>query len=360
MWLLTRRPALALRDVTHRALSSRHGPSERFWRPVTPREALGLLSRLIEHKGPSSAAAAPPPPLDPDLRECLRRLAAHKQSDVAWRLYAKLGAAGVGLDSEGFTGFVKAVGSVGKKGLAERAKRIEEDLRTAGAHDPLDEEQVCALIQASANSGCFDDAERTFEEASRAAAVQGRSLTDKVTQFYILACSRVGKAERALELFEEHFGERLGQADSRAGPAFVAVMNAFGRRGDVERVESAPPQWVKRRANLPTACWALAVGVGSHLCRAHRPHTVGTPAIGDRAGPKRVARRVARTHTAAKIAPLQAAGAAQHKPASPVGRVPLSTQACSGAQRCAGCRTGWRCSTRSCSPAAKRATLWRR
>lgn len=227
--------APAGRDLSSRAS---HGPTNRYWSPVPAREVADLLGRLTQ---PRAGLTVHEPVLDPGLAKCLQRMAAHKQSDLAWRLYLQLGAARVPLNRGGYTAFVKAVGSIGKKGLAERAKRIEDDLRAAGAYDPTDEAQVCALIQASANAECFVDADAAFSQACRAAESDGRSVSDKVVQFYIMACARSGEATRALEVFEEHFSDALSDRKRmRSRPAFVAVMNSFGRRGQVE-VRSPSP-----------------------------------------------------------------------------------------------------------------------
>jgi len=136
-----RRVLFRLAAPTVRALSTRsYGPM-----PVRPQEAIDLVQRLSTGKAEALASsavedydAAP----DVELMKCLHRLAVNKQSDLAWRLYTNLATAKVSLDKTGYTGFVKAVGSIGKEGLAKRAKQIEEDLRTAGAYDPLDEDQV--------------------------------------------------------------------------------------------------------------------------------------------------------------------------------------------------------------------------
>jgi hypothetical protein len=196
-----------------------------------------LLGRLTEQRAGVTAGQLA---LDPELAKCLQRMAAHKQSDLAWRLYSRLGAARFPLNQSGYTAFVKAVGSIGKKGLAERAKKIEDDMRSAGALDPTDEAQVCALIQASANAERFIDADAAFSQACRAAEAAGGRVSDRLVQFYIMACARVGNATRALETFEEHFGNALAdKRRMRARPAFVAVMNSFGRRGRLE-VRSGP------------------------------------------------------------------------------------------------------------------------
>jgi hypothetical protein len=229
-----RRSILGLIAPAGRTLSSKaaYGPSSRHWSPVPTREVTDLLGRLTERRTGGSAEV---PALDPELAKCLQRMAAHKQSDLAWRLYSQLGAARVPLDRSGYTAFVKAVGSIGKRGLAERAKRIEGDLRAAGAYDPTDEAQTCALIQASANADCFSDADSAFRDACRAAQEDELKVSDKVVQFFIMACARAGQSTRALEVFEEHFAGALADKKRlRSRPAFVAVMNSFGSNGQLQ------------------------------------------------------------------------------------------------------------------------------
>ncbi|EOD10394.1 hypothetical protein EMIHUDRAFT_459844, partial [Emiliania huxleyi CCMP1516] len=146
--------------------------------PVTNDEAVRVLQRLAS--SPASPAART------GLADCLERLAENKQSDLAWRLYTRLDAAGsASLAKPEYTAFLHAVGSIGVAPLAARAGRIEADMRAAGEDDPLCEWQLCVLLQAAASAG----------------PLRGRP-----------EMSRYG---------------------TRARPALTALMNAFARRGDL-------------------------------------------------------------------------------------------------------------------------------
>ena len=79
-------------------------------------------------------------PFEAALRPLLSRLAAHKQSDTAWRLYDELLARGASLDAAAYVGFIRAVGSAKSAGLARRAL-TELD---AGASD---EQRVVRLFR---------------------------------------------------------------------------------------------------------------------------------------------------------------------------------------------------------------------
>ncbi|EOD10395.1 hypothetical protein EMIHUDRAFT_470970, partial [Emiliania huxleyi CCMP1516] len=207
--------------------------------PVTNDEAVRVLQRLAS--SPASPAART------GLADCLERLAENKQSDLAWRLYTRLDAAGsASLAKPEYTAFLHAVGSIGVAPLAARAGRIEADMRAAGEDDPLCEWQLCVLLQAAANAGRFDDARAAYEGA------RGRLPPGVISR------SLAQPRPISLQAFERHLASDLaspgrGQArhDPRRGtvsegasttrprhapqarPALTALMNAFARRGDL-------------------------------------------------------------------------------------------------------------------------------
>ena len=167
------------------------------------------MARSAPTAAVAKAAAAPPPE---SLRPLLSRLAAHKQSDTAWRLYDELLARGASLDAAAYVGFIRAVGSAKSAGLARRALKIEADMAAAGLRDEADAKQLEAVVRASANAGDLARAEAAYAKLRRPVAP---ALT--------VALIRASAGARALELYRE-----LDAALMAKGAAAAALWDPSG------------------------------------------------------------------------------------------------------------------------------------
>ena len=251
-------------------------------------EVRGLLGEQFLPVAPSAstsavakAAAAPPPE---SLRPLLSRLAAHKQSDTAWRLYDELLARGASLDAVAYVGFIRAVGSAKSAGLARRALKIEADMAAAGLRDEADAKQLEAVVRASANAGDLARAEAAYAKLRRPVAP---ALT--------VALIRASAGARALELYRELDAALMAKGAAaaalwdpsgslswerwrglRRAEGLEAAMAACAKAAELSRVEELEAEG--RAAGLPLGKQTLqatlmacrAVGDAASAVRAYR------------------------------------------------------------------------------------------
>ena len=229
------RVAISVRARSARSLCAVAASPSLLRRPVDRSEISSLFESL-----PQSASSSG------ELTPLLERLAANRQQEDAWRMYTALRSRESKsseslLSSEHYGLFLRAVTSRTHR-LASRALRVEEDLRSAGHFDERDGEQVAALIRARVHVRDFDGAVSIFEGAKAAAAAAGEPLPVRAVAAHILSLSHEGKAEECLQLYNEHIrtaAEAPSSSidDDAPSKALAYVMNAYARRGELERAE---------------------------------------------------------------------------------------------------------------------------